>query len=342
MDLKPVFKTQRQTFTTIDMHTVGEPARVIIGGIPELPAGTMMMKKEYFIDHYDYIRTSLCFEPRGHKDMLCVALVEPSSDKADFGVLFLESGGVVNMCGHGTIAAATAIVECGFVEVTEPYTTVTLDTPAGIIITKVKVENDHVISVDLENVPSFLYKENLVTEIEGYGKIIYDISFSGSFCAIVDSTQLNMKLSGQNVDAYTKLGMRMLEQMNKEVEVKHPLLNITSIDVIDFYGPSESGNADLKNIAIFGESQVDRSPCGTGISAKVAELHARKKLAIGEQFVYESIVESLFYCVIKKEAMVGDIPGVVPIITGSAYITGYNQWMIDESDPFKYGFILGK
>ena len=342
MDLKPVFKTQRQTFTTIDMHTVGEPARVIIGGLPELPTGTMMMKKEYFIEHYDYIRTSLCFEPRGHKDMLCVALIEPSNDKSDFGVLFLESGGVVNMCGHGTIAAVTAIVECGFVKVTEPYTTVTLDTPAGMITTKVKVENDHVVSVDLENVPSFLYKENLVTEIEGYGRIIYDISFSGSFCAIVDATQLDMKISGPNVDAYTKLGMTMLEQMNKEVEVKHPLLNITSIDVIDFYGPSESGNADLKNIAIFGESQVDRSPCGTGTSAKVAELHARKKLAIGEKFVYESILQSIFHCVIKKEVMVGDIPGVVPVITGSAYMTGYNQWMIDESDPFKYGFILGK
>ena len=249
MDLTPKFHNQYEEFRVLDAHTEGEPARIILSGIPMVEGTTMMEKKQFIMEHCDYIRTSLCFEPRGHKDMLCVALVEPVHDAADFGVLFLESGGVVNMCGHGAIATAVAVVEAGLVERTEPVTHVCFDVPAGMISINVNIRNGKAVSTDLENVPTFSYREELSTVDEGYGTIQYDLEFSGSFCALVDADQFGMKL--------------------------------------------------------------------------------------------DSILGCRFTCRIDRTTKVGNFDAIIPVITGGAYIDGYNCWLIDPDDPFGNGFLLG-
>jgi proline racemase len=339
MDLTPKFHNQYEEFRVLDAHTEGEPARIILSGIPMVEGTTMMEKKQFFMEHCDYIRTSLCFEPRGHKDMLCVALVEPVHDAADFGVLFLESGGVVNMCGHGAIATAVAVVEAGLVDRTEPVTHVCFDAPAGMISINVNIRNGKAVSADLENVPTFSYREGLSAVVEGYGTIQYDLEFSGSFCALVDADQFGMKLDGKNAPTYTEIGMKIMRTLNQEVEVSHPELDIHTIDVIDLY--QKQPNGKTVNMAVFGEGQVDRSPCGTGTTAMAAKKFAAGEIAQGGTFEYDSILGCRFTCRIDRTTKVGNFDAIIPVITGGAYIDGYNCWLIDPDDPFKNGFLLG-
>lgn len=339
MDLIPKFHSKYEEFRVLDAHTEGEPARIILSGIPTVEGATMMEKKQFFMEHYDYIRTSLCFEPRGHRDMLCAALVEPVHKEADFGVLFLESGGVVNMCGHGAIATAVAVVEAGLVEMTEPVTHVSFDAPAGMVFINVNVREGKAVSADLENVPAFLYRDGLSTVVDGYGIVECDLGFSGSFCAIVDADQFGMKLDGKNAPAYTEIGMKIMRSLNQEVAVSHPELDIHTIDVIDLYQKQPDGRT--VNMAVFGEGQVDRSPCGTGTAAMAAKKYAAGEIAQGDTFEYYSILGRKFACRIDRTTKVGDFNAIVPVITGGAYIDGYNCWLIEPDDPFKDGFLLG-
>ena len=245
------------------------------------------------------------------------------------------------MCGHGTIGTATVAVETGLVPVTEPYTEVVLEAPAGIIRTKVKVENGKAVEVTLTNVPAFLYKDNLTVEVDGV-TIPYCISFGGSFFALVDASKLGYNIGPAAVPALQKLGMKMLEKINQEVKVQHPTLDITTVDLVEFYGPTPNPeNADMRNVVIFGEAQADRSPCGTGTSAKLATLYAWDEIKVGEEFRYESFTGSVFRGVIKEETTIADYKAVIPQITGSAYITGLGTYVIDPTDPLKYGFSFG-
>lgn len=328
-------------FKTIDSHTMGESTRIIYEGFPELEGKTMMEKKEYLIKNYDHYRRALMLEPRGHRDMFGALLTEPVHEEADYGVIFMDTGGYLNMCGHGSIGTASMLVETGMVEVTEPYTEVVLDAPSGIIRTRVKVKNGKAQQVSIRNVPAFLYKEHLEVEIPGFGVIPYDISFGGSFFALVDATKVGIEIEMSNVDVLTELGMSLLKKINDTVEVKHPYLDITSVDLVEFYGPTKREDADMKNCVIFGMAQADRSPCGTGTSAKMAALYARGELALGEPFVYESITGSLFVGEAIKEIDINGIAGIIPQITGSAYIMGINNWILDDEDPLKLGFLLG-
>lgn len=339
MDLTPKLHGKYKEFRVLDAHTEGEPARIILSGLPAIEGATMMEKKQFFMEHCDDIRTSLCFEPRGHKDMLCVALVEPVHEEADFGVLFLESGGVVNMCGHGAIATAVSVVEAGLVEMTEPVTCVRFDAPAGMITINVNVREGKAVSADLENVPTFSYREGLSTEVGGYGTVKYDLEFSGSFCALVDAEQFGMKLDGKNAPAYTEIGMQIMRSLNQQVTVSHPELDIHTIDVIDLYQKQPDGRT--VNMAVFGEGQVDRSPCGTGTTAMAAKKYATGEISQGDTFEYYSILGCKFTCRIDRVTKVGDFDAIVPVITGGAYIDGYNCWLIDPDDPFKDGFLLG-
>lgn len=328
-------------FKTIDSHTMGEATRIIYDGFPDLPGKTMMEKKEYLIRHYDKYRKALMLEPRGHRDMFGALLTKPVHEEADVGVIFMDSGGCLNMCGHGSIGTASMLVETGMVKVQEPYTEVVLDAPSGIIRTKVKVQNGKAEEVSIRNVPAFLYKENLEIEVPGYGVVVCDISFGGSFFALVNAENLGIPLEMPNVELLTEIGMSLMKQINENVEIRHPYLDITTVDLVEFYGPSEREDADMKNCVIFGMAQADRSPCGTGTSAKMAALYARGELAAGEPFVYESITGSLFTGKVLKAVDVGGYPGIIPQITGSAYITGMNTWILDDEDPQEYGFLLG-
>lgn len=328
------------SFRAIDTHTVGEFTRIIVSGFPKLEGNTMIERKNYLAKNYDKYRQALMFEPRGHHDMFGALLTEPVNPEADFGVIFMDTGEYLNMCGHGTIGSVTAIVETGLVPAVEPYTEVVLEAPAGLIRTKAEVKDGKVLNVTLTNVPAFLYKENLTTVIDGR-EVKYDISFGGSFFALVDLSQFGWNVEPKTIPELTDFGMKVIEQVNKEVEIQHPTLDITSVDLAELYCATETPGCDKRNVVIFGDKMADRSPCGTGTSAKLATLHARGEIGIGESFVYESFIGSQFKGVIKETTTVGDYNAVVPQITGSAYLTGESTYVIDADDPLKYGFQVG-
>lgn len=342
MNLFSKLKKAEKTFLAIDSHTMGEPTRIILQGFPKLEGESMIQRKKFLEKNYDHYRTSLMLEPRGHRDMFGAVITEPISKEADLGVIFMDSGGYLNMCGHGSIGTATVAVETGLVKVTEPYTNVVLEAPAGIIRTKVRVENGRAVEVSILNVPAFVYKENLEINIAGYGKIPLDISFGGSFFALVDAEKINISVEEKNLSKLTDLGMKLISKINSSIEIAHPYLDIKTLDLVEFYGSTNNPKADLKNVVIFGEAQADRSPCGTGTSAKLAYLYEKGEIALGEEFVYESITGSTFKGVAVREVEIDSRKAVIPQITGSAYITGINQFILNDYDPYKYGFIIGE
>ena len=228
------------------------------------------------------------------------------------------------------------------VTVTEPYTEVVLEAPVGLIRAQVKVEQGRAVEVSILNVPAFLYKENLTLELGEYGTVPFDISFGGSFFALVDSEKVGLELRQENLEQLTDFGMRLRDKINRTIHIQHPYLNINTVDLVELYGPSDNPAADRKNVVIFGDAQADRSPCGTGTSAKLATLYAKGELAVGQEFVYESITGSLFRGVITAEIDIDGRKAVIPRITGSAYITGYNEWVLDDRDPLRDGFLLGR
>lgn len=330
-----------KTLFTVESHTMGEPLRCVVGGLPKLEGKTVMEKKEYFREHYDYLRKAIMLEPRGHKDMFGSMLVPPTIPEADYGVIFMHGEGFHNMCGHGTIATATVAIETGLVDVKEPETIIRQEAPAGLVTIKAKVKDGKAEQISFQNVPAFLYKRDVVVDVPNYGKIKMDISFGGSFFAIVNYEQLGIDICPENGSKLVDAGMAIIEAANQQIEVVHPELpDIKTIDLCEIYGPAKSEDADMQNITVF-DYQIDRSPCGTGTCAKLATLYAKGELGLNEDFTYESVINTKFIGRAIGETKVGDYPAIIPQITGSAYITGYGQHMIDPEDPVKYGFSLG-
>lgn len=325
----------------IDSHTMGEPTRVVVGGMPMIPGKTMAEKKEYLQNNMDEFRTSLMLEPRGHNDMFGSLIIEPINDEADFGVIFMDSGGYLNMCGHGSIGTITVAIETGIVEAKEPYTEIIMDTPAGMVKGKAKVEDRMVKEVSVENVPAFHYKEDVKIEVPEIGEITLDISFGGSFFAIVYAKDLGIEVKPENSTKLLELGLKIRDIVNKEIKIQHPILkHINTVDLVEIYDEATNPEADAKNVVIFGQAQVDRSPCGTGTCAKMATLYSKGKMKEGETFIYESILGTMFKGRILGTTKVGAYDSIIPEITGAAYISGYNQYVIDPHDPLKDGFIL--
>lgn len=330
-----------RSLNAVDSHTMGEPTRIIVGGLPKIPGKSMAEKKEYLEKNLDEIRTSVMLEPRGHSDMFGSIITTPVNDDSDFGIIFMDGGGYLNMCGHGSIGAITVAIETGMVEVREPYTVVKMDTPAGVVTAKVLVKNGKAKEVSITNVPAFLFKRDIVVDVPEFGKVTMDISFGGSFFAIVNANQLGLKVEPQNSSKLQELGMRIRDAVNEQFNVQHPVMkHINSIDLVEIYDEPSHPDADYKNVVIFGQGQVDRSPCGTGTSAKLATLYAKGKLKQGEQFIYESILGTLFKGRILDITNVAEINAITPEITGSAFITGFNHFVIDPDDPVKFGFSL--
>ena len=238
LEAKVNFDRFESALQVVDSHTVGEFCRIVIGGFPEPEGSTMIEKKKWMEDNYDHVRTALMFEPRGHHDMFGAFLCEPVNPEAQFGVMFMDTGGYLNMCGHCTIGAVTVAIEAGLVEAKDGENEVVLEAPAGIIRTKAVVKDGKVEDVTLTNVPSFVYKENQKVTVDGKD-IEFTISFGGSFFALVDTTKLDIgEINAKSVPAYADLGMKMLELINKEIPVQHPELDITSVDLVEFYGPT--------------------------------------------------------------------------------------------------------
>ena len=280
------------------------------------------------------------WEPRGHQNMFGAFLVEPTDKKADKGVIFMDAGGYLNMCGHCTIGSITVLLETGMIEAKEGENTVVLEAPSGLIETKATIKNSKVESVTLQNVPSFVYKENLTAQVDGIN-INYDICFCGSFFAMVDVRNSGIKsMTKSNAREAVEIGMHLKKIINETVKVQHPTLDINTVDLVEFYGDPNDGNADASNAVIFGDSQIDRSPCGTGTSAKLALLHKKGLIKVGEEFRNESILGGVFKGVIKETTKMGEYDAIIPLITGSSYLTGFGHYLIDPTDPLKYGFDL--
>lgn len=324
----------------IDSHTAGEPTRIVTGGIPNIKGKTMPEKKAYLEKELDHLRTAIMLEPRGHNDMFGSIITAPTMDEADLGIIFMDGGGYLNMCGHGTIGAVTAAIETGMVPMVEPITKVVLEAPAGIVKAEAVVENGRVMSVSFVNVPAFHYKKEQKVTLDGK-EITFDISFGGSFFAIVNAKQLGLEIKPENTGKLTEVALKLRDVINAEIEIQHPTLaHINTVDLVEIYDDSKNPEASYQNVVIFGQGQVDRSPCGTGTCAKMSTLHSKGELAVGEKFVYESILGTLFYGEIVGTTKVGDFDAVIPKVAGSAYITGFNHFVIDEMDPLKHGFIL--
>ena len=325
----------------IDSHTMGEPTRIVIGGLPKIPGNTMPEKKEYLEKNLDNLRTAIMLEPRGHADMFGSIITEPCNKEADFGIIFMDGGGYLNMCGHGSIGAMTVAVETGMVEPVEPVTHIKMEAPAGLILGEVKVENGRAREVSIVNVPAFLYKSDVEIDVPGLGKIKVDISFGGSFFVLVSADQLGVEVDPKNINKLRDFGLQIREIVNNTVPMQHPTLgHIKTADLVEIYGPATHPDANYKNVVVFGNGNIDRSPCGTGTSAKMATLYSKGHLKVGEEFIYESILGTLFKGKILNTLKVGEFEAITPQITGSAYITGFNHFVIDENDPVKYGFTL--
>lgn len=332
--------------SVIDTHTAGEAARLVTAGIPKIPGKDMVEKKQYFIEHLDDVRKSVMFEPRGHQDMFGAFLLPPTKEEADFGLVFMDTGGYLNMCGHNTIAAVTAAVETGMVDVEEGATEkeVVVETPAGLIYAtaKLKDKGGKVKEVSFKNVESFLYKRDVELDVEGVGHIKFDISFGGSFFCIISADQLGLEVKPENASKLKEAGLKIRDAINTNIEIQHPTLeHIKTVDLVEIYDKPSHPEATFKNVVVFGDGNIDRSPCGTGTSAKLATLYAKGELKPGEPFVYESILGTLFKGRIVEERKLADFDAIIPEITGSGYILGFSNYVYDPDDSLTYGFLLG-
>jgi proline racemase len=328
-------------FAAVDSHTEGMPTRVITGGVPVIPGATMLERKLYFEEHLDHIRQLLMHEPRGHGAMSGAILQPPTRADADWGVLFIEVSGCLPMCGHGTIGVATVLVETGMVAVTEPETVVALDTPAGLVQVRVDVREGRARSVTLRNVPAFLAARDREVDVEGWGTIPYDMAFGGNFYAIVDAATAGVDVDPAQADRLIACGadiMAAIDAVDRPVHPADP--RIAGCHHVVLHAPGRDG-AHARAATSIHPGWLDRSPCGTGTSARLAQLHARGALAVGEAFVSESVLGTRFTGRVVEETEVAGLPAIVPEITGRAWITGMGQYLLDPEDPFPAGFRLG-
>lgn len=330
-----------RVFTAIETHTGGQPTRTITGGIPFIPGDTVVAKMKYLKEKMDWIRTSLMFEPRGHSIMSGVILTEPTRPEADLGAIFIETTGYLPMCGHDTIGACTALVETGMVAVTEPETVIVLDTPAGLTRVRVAVKDGRAESVTFKNIPSFVMALDATVEVPGIGPVVLDVAYGGNVYTILPAEVAGIAIGPDAAGRIIEWGRIIRKAVNEQVEIRHPQFDfIDECTHVEFYGPPTAPGAHVKNAAFFAETGIDRSPCGTGTSAKLAVLHAKGELAVGEEFVHESLIGSIFKARILEETTVGPHPAVVPEVTGSARLMGIHQLFIDPDDPLKDGFLL--
>jgi len=323
----------------VDSHTEGMPTRVVVGGFPHIPGKSMLEKREYVKNNLDDLVTSIIWEPRGHDDMYIAIITLPTSKEADFGVIYRGPYTWETMCGHGTIGVTTVAVETGIVEAKEPITKVTIDTPAGLVIAEAKVENGSVERVTIHNVPCFLYKEEVSIKVPGLGVVVGDVVFGGNFYFLVDSRNIKINLDEIEIDELLKTGNKIRECAIEQIKVQHPTKEIDWIDAVLIKGLPSHPKANCRSLFMV-RRHVDRSPCGTGTSALMASLYYKGRLNIGSEFITESILGTLYKGKIIKETNVGKFRAIIPEITGSAWITGFNTLLINSSDPLEYGFRL--
>ncbi|MGO2542506.1 MAG: proline racemase family protein [Specibacter sp.] len=330
----------KRVFHTVESHTEGMPTRVVTGGVGTIPGATMAERRQWFMANSDDVRTLLMNEPRGHASMSGAILQPATRPDADYGVLFIEVSGLLPMCGHGAMGVATVLVETGMVPVVEPVTTIRLDTPAGLIIAEVAVSGGAATSVTIRNVPSFCLELDAHVTVAGFGGVRYDMAFGGNFYAVVELAELGLPFDRAAKAQLLAAGLQLMTAINEQNPPVHPEQpDISGCHHVYLKAPGSTAQYSRHAMAIY-PGWFDRSPCGTGTSARMAQLHARGELALDADFINESFIGTQFTGRLVAETTVGGLPAVIPTITGRAWVTGTAQYHLDPDDPFPAGFQL--
>ncbi|MEJ2731112.1 MAG: proline racemase family protein [Deltaproteobacteria bacterium] len=328
--------------TTIDTHTEGEPFRVITDGYPELPGDSILARRRYALENLDYLRTALMWEPRGHADMYGCIVTPPVTPEADFGVLFMHNEGYSTGCGHGIIAITTVAVETGLLPMTPPETRVKIDTPSGRVTACARIREGRVQSVYFHNVPSFVLVLDETVDVPGLGSVSYDIAYGGAFYAFVQAEEVGVRCIPQDVRALIEKGMAIKRAVMAARPIPHPFEeDLGFLYGTIFIGPPQGRDAHSRNVCIFAEGEVDRSPTGTGVSARLAIHHARDEISLNEPIIIESIIGSRFSGRVVRTTAFGPHAAIIPQVEGTAHITGHHEFLFDPDDPLRNGFLLG-
>lgn len=330
-----------RTIQTIDAHTGGEPLRILVSGMPPVPGHDILKKRAWLKTHRDDLRQFLMNEPRGHADMYGAYLLPPTSAQADFGVIFIHNEGYSDMCGHGIIALGKVLVEMGYVERQVPVTRIGFDAPAGFIEAHVEWDGSRAGAVTFRNVPAFIFQRDVEVDTPSFGRIVGDIVFGGAFYYYINGEQAGLEIKPERVRSLIQLGAETKAAVKSKVTIQHPLepgLNELYGTIVD--GSPNCVGVDQSNVCIFADREVDRSPTGTGTSGRAAQLFLRGRLPLNQDYINGSIVGSRFSVRVTEAVPVGPFDGAITEVTGTAHISGFNQWVLEESDPFPLGFFL--
>ena len=330
-----------EKLTVTDMHTGGEPVRIITSGYPPLPKGTILEKRAYVRSHLDHLRKVLMFEPRGHYDMYGALLVEPDLPGADLAVLFMHNEGYSTMCGHAVIALGRYAVDQGLVPAREPVTRINIECPCGLVAADVAVKDGKAGRVSFESVPAFLFAQDMQTDLGDYGPVTYDIAYGGAFYCLIDAAQFGLKFGVTPVRAFVDAADALTQAVQSSIAITHP----EEPELGFLYGTiitdgGDGKGAPTKNICVFADREVDRSPTGSGVTARLAAMHARADAALGETRVFESITGARFEGAAASVTACGPHAAITAIVSGQAYYSGETVFIVEEDDPLRSGFIV--
>lgn len=331
----------RKLFRTIETHTLGQPTRNVVSGIRHVPGKTMAEKFTHMKEHEDWFRKLLSYEPRGSDIMSGTLITEPCAPGTDVGVLYFEASGWLPMCGHDTMGVAVALIEGGLVDVREPVTVINLDTAAGIVTVEARVKDGVVEEVSFLNAPALVLNRSVTVKTREFGDLTLDICWGGNVYAILPAERVGLAIEPHTCGKLIDAAQSIARDINEQVEVRHPELPfVDCVTHVEFSAPPRNPEADILNCVVALPKVVDRSPCGTGTSAKAALLFEEGRLKVGDSFVHESVIGSLFRCEIVEETVVGGRAAIRPKITGNACVIGFATWLLDPKDPFPEGFML--
>jgi len=341
-DISKIYDGSGPVITAIDSHTEGEVTRLIVDGIPDIPGNTMMEKLTCFKTRHDDVRCLLTKEPRGSRQVLAALVTAPVSQDAAFGLIYMDARRYPFLCGHATIGAVTTLARTGTLSLEEGENRVDIDTPSGTMHALAQVQNGRITSVSITMVPSFVLATDQQIQVEGFGPIFVDLVCTGGFFAMVDTGQINLAPVLENKAVLVDLGMKIIDAANAQLTVVHPERpDVNTVDVTEFYASAtRDGHSEGRGMVVYGESHMDRSPCGTGTAAKLALLHHRKKIALHQPYINASPLGTTFGAELVEETHIGTVKACVTRITGKAWITGVHHFIVEPTDPFQQGYLF--
>ncbi|MBU5292834.1 proline racemase family protein [Anaerosalibacter bizertensis] len=324
----------------IDAHTCGEPLRIITSGLPPIEGDTILEKREFVLKHYDYLRKMMMLEPRGHSGMYGCIIVPPVTEDGDFGVLFTHNEGLSSMCGHGIIAVTKVAIETGMIPAENGVKVVKIDSPAGRITAYADLKDGKVEQVRFQNVPCFVYEKNVKVDVDGIGEVTGEVVYCGAFYVYLDVNQVGLKVNPKNAEELVRIGMEIKNKVTAKMEFKHPTSGVNWLYGTIFYEPLIRNGKKLytKNICIFAEGQIDRSPTGTGTGGRVALHYSKGEMNKEDILINNSVIDTTMKAKIIEDTKVGEYDAVITEVSGTAYISGFNQLVLDPEDPLPEGF----